>query len=755
MFKSLVPRPRGPHIFRTSRMKQILSYICASVLLVSCGGGGGSGGGAQIAIPDLTGIWAGSWQGTDPVLGTVTGTWEAELTQTQSDVVGTATLGGDVDCMDGDVQGGADANSVSGTVNRAPCNLNDWTLTAVDPLSATASGTWTQIGSNAQGNFSGSRIARAGGPRILTINPRGGRQDTIITLVGRNFGATPLENTLKLENGGLATILSASTTRLIARIPAGAASGPLSLTTAAGQASSATHFNVEVSSPNLLEFIHFVVGDIPQAVAYSMDGRKVFVANRGGNSIVMLNTADNRILTTTNLAAGIVPQALVASPDGKRVYVAGGAGGVIVLDAATIAVLDTIPAAAGGGAQENPNGIAISPDGGTLYVSDNKAGGDLSVIDIRGQQVTHRITMAANAMPLGIALHPDGQTLYLAVADTTGSGQDVVKIFDTTTWAETSFPVGGRPTGIAVRPDGGMVFVANQTGNLVNYYNTSSGQVTGVAGMASPTGIAVSPDGGRVYVSNRSSDSVVVLDAGSNAIIGSIQVGSAPVGIALSPDGRLGYTANSTHRTVSNIGGSYTLTVALTGSGYGTVTSSPAGIDCGVACQVKFAPNTAVQLIANPGNQSIFSGWQGDADCLDGNITLSGNRTCLATFSSTANMPSSGPGGGCFIATAAYGSPMLEEVVVLRQFRDRHLRATAAGRAFIGFYYRWSPPIAAFISEHEWARRMARVGLWPVVYGVKYPLAGPLGILLVALGIMLRDWKTRVAIKDDVHHGGK
>ncbi len=75
----------------------------------------------------------------------------------------------------------------------------------------------------------------------------------------------------------------------------------------------------------------------------------------------------------------------------------------------------------------------------------------------------------------------------------------------------------------------------------------------------------------------------------------------------------------------------------------------------------------------------------------------------------------------CFIATAAYGSYLDPHVEVLRDFRDRHLRRYAAGRAFTAWYYRNSPPLAAFIAEHRGARRVARAVLTPVVYSIAYP----------------------------------
>jgi hypothetical protein len=223
-----------------------------------------------------------------------------------------------------------------------------------------------------------------------------------------------------------------------------------------------------------------------------------------------------------------------------------------------------------------------------------------------------------------------------------------------------------------------------------------------------------------------------VLNAGFNGVVANFGVGSAPLGIAISPDGASAYTANSTHRTLSAIGGNYTLTVARSGNGYGTVTSSPAGIDCGTTCQTRLPASTAVQLLASPVGDSSFAGWHGDADCADGTVTLNGNKTCLAVFSYAGQVPAVGPGGGCFIATAAYGTPMAREVTLLRQFRDRHLMTNAFGRSLVQGYYVVSPPIAAYIARHAWARQATRVGLWPVVGLIRQPALGVL-LLLVLL----------------------
>jgi len=79
------------------------------------------------------------------------------------------------------------------------------------------------------------------------------------------------------------------------------------------------------------------------------------------------------------------------------------------------------------------------------------------------------------------------------------------------------------------------------------------------------------------------------------------------------------------------------------------------------------------------------------------------------------NNTSSSGGGNCFIATAAYGTPLAEEVKILNRFRDKHLLTNVYGQTFVKLYYKYSPKMAEYIRQKESLKAIVRIMLKTLV----------------------------------------
>jgi len=179
----------------------------------------------------------------------------------------------------------------------------------------------------------------------------------------------------------------------------------------------------------------------------------------------------------------------------------------------------------------------------------------------------------------------------------------------------------------------------------------------------------------------------------------------------------------------------YTLTIA-SGSG-GTINPSPGSYTYDTGTQV------TVTATANTGYQ--FSSWSGDASgttnpitiTMDGDKSITANFTQIPIDGGGDGDGDNGEGDGCFIATAAYGSPLHPHVDILREFRDKYLMTNKMGRSLVELYYKRSPYFAELIANNSALRAAVRFTLMPVVtisYSIIY--LGPLFTMNVCILIL-------------------
>jgi uncharacterized repeat protein (TIGR02543 family) len=143
-----------------------------------------------------------------------------------------------------------------------------------------------------------------------------------------------------------------------------------------------------------------------------------------------------------------------------------------------------------------------------------------------------------------------------------------------------------------------------------------------------------------------------------------------------------------------------------------------------------YIEGSMVSLVAKPATGYKFVNWTGDGitnpDSTTVTVTMNGDYSIKANFEfeQTTDTDSGGessvPVVACFIATAAYGTSTVEQIDVLREFRDVVLLENSLGSQFVDLYYRLSPPIADFIAGNSFLRTVVReLVIDPVVWMIE------------------------------------
>ncbi len=199
---------------------------------------------------------------------------------------------------------------------------------------------------------------------------------------------------------------------------------------------------------------------------------------------------------------------------------------------------------------QGPQGIAVSPDGATIFVA-NIESRVLSMINMTTPPLSATIPMPGT--PRYVAVSPDGLRAYVGMY--TGDGADsAVAVVDTAGKAVSSVVASGpQPYALATGPDGD-VFVPNHGAADVAVLDHATLQFgPAVTVQPNPHGVAFAPSINRAYTANHESNSVSIIDLASNTVLDTVLVGQSPHSVAVSPDGRLLAAANYVDATVTLI----------------------------------------------------------------------------------------------------------------------------------------------------------------------------------------------------------
>jgi YVTN family beta-propeller protein len=269
------------------------------------------------------------------------------------------------------------------------------------------------------------------------------------------------------------------------------------------------------------------VGQNPVAVTASPTRNEVYVVNsgtkEGTGSLSVIDAEKNTVAAT--IALHRKPVSIDLNAEGTLAYVANSeSNSISVVDLKARLEIAQI------GAGEEPVAARISPDGRTLVVA-NRRGNSVSIIDAAARTVRSVFDGCPGAADLAIL--PDSSKAFAACSG--GHQADSKLNPGKPDRLESLLDVGRAPVQLALKPDGGEVFVSNSLSNSVSEVDTSKNDVGGAYLMGDdPVRGLVSFDNSMLYVANFRSQYVTIYSIDEGKRGPSIHVGDGPVAMAFS-----------------------------------------------------------------------------------------------------------------------------------------------------------------------------------------------------------------------------
>ncbi|MBK6420670.1 MAG: YncE family protein [Gemmatimonadetes bacterium] len=263
-------------------------------------------------------------------------------------------------------------------------------------------------------------------------------------------------------------------------------------------------------------------GTGPHEVAVAPDGRTAYVTNYGDRqaghsiSVVDLGTLTARELPLDSLGR---PHGIVMA--GGRVYFTAEVNQAVArLDEPAVGV-DWVARTG----QLATHMVVASPDGRALYTA-NVGSASVTRLTLATGEARH---IAVGPQPEGIALSPDGGELWVG-----HNGDGAVSVIDVRTEVViATLPVGTMPIRLAFTPDGGRILASDARADAVVVIDAHRRAVIGrIPVPGTPIGLVPSSDGRRAFVSRSQAGGIAVLDLERLAVVAEVETGLGPDGLA-------------------------------------------------------------------------------------------------------------------------------------------------------------------------------------------------------------------------------
>ena len=414
--------------------------------------------------------------------------------------------------------------------------------------------------------------------------------------------------------------------------------------------------------------------------AYVATPDGVFTSNDAGQTWQPLNNGMLNVDTSGVAVDPTAPAHLLAATNGRGAYhsVDGGLRwnvstvGLSNLDVRSIA-LGPVPgsvyaATLGGGVERSTDGGltwsgGVTPDpvnGAVLALAVNPVNPSIVYAATAGRGVLKSTNSGIQWTPVSNGL---GSLFLLSLAidpqhpDTLYAGTSDSGVFYTTDGAASWHPLNNGLfnhviTSLAISPlDVNQIYVGTEGGGVFTnhvslppsscMFTVSPEQIL-VASPGSDVTVQVSTSAGCAWRVESGSEWLTVGGDASQTGNASIRISAA---INISQDARSGRVTVAGRPVLivqDGLAKLFRLSITRTGTGTGSVSSDWIGIDCGTDCAQLYTEQLLVVMTATAGQGSRFAGWEGDADCADGLVTMASNRACVARFEQTGDFDDDG-----------------------------------------------------------------------------------------------------------------
>ena len=411
--------------------------------------------------------------------------------------------------------------------------------------------------------------------------------------------------------------------------------------------------------------------------------------------------------------------ALFVEISGEKVYVSNPADGTIsVIDGSTNEIIDTIQSKIGVTVlevvEEKNKIYATVSDYAPVLVYDLTTGENLGEIDIGEPEITlwsksdkpygQREYVTFQTQAIGLAYNPNTELLY-AVHSTVNH----VNVIDTNTDTNLGdIPVGSAPLLITIDEKRNVGYVTNWESSDVSVIDLESQTTTkNLQTGFVPDQMQIDYDNDQLYVTHHASPHVTVIDLRTQEIGEKIQLDGPTHAIALDTKNNILHVTYMPDSGVTGLGAEGKVEFIDTDTnkvvGSFTIDENPFIINIDSENQ---------RLFASVVNEGVVVA-----------VDLANDVQYLPVVSDSEEISESADdspvGGGCLIATAAYGTELAPQVQFLREIRDNTVMSTASGAAFMtGFnqlYYSFSPTIADMERENPMFQEAVRAFITPMI----------------------------------------